>query len=130
MEAPHPPSPATAPHTAHRLALLVLLSWVATLGFDFFLHAGVLAPLYLQPSPFLLPAQQAFQRIPLGYASLLLLDIFLLWLLVRLRLQGRRGGAVFGIQVGVFVWGSDPGVAVDLNGKRMAPAGMVAGSNA
>jgi hypothetical protein len=76
------------------------------LGFDFFLHASVLASLYLRPSPFLLPAQQAVQRIPLGYASFLLLAGFLLWLLMRVRLQGGRSGAVFGSQVGIVVWGA------------------------
>jgi len=106
MEVPHPSMPARAPQAAHRLALLTLLSWIVMLGFDFFLHAGVLAPLYLQPSPFLLPAQQAFRRIPLGYSSLLVLAIFLLWLLVRLRLQRGRDGAIFGAQVGAFVWGA------------------------
>ncbi len=37
------------------LILLTLLGWLSMIGFDFFLHAGLLARLYLTPSPFLLP---------------------------------------------------------------------------
>lgn len=55
-----------------RLALITLLSWLSMLGFDFFLNAGLLARLYLEPSPFLLPPAEAFRRIPIGYLSFLL----------------------------------------------------------
>ncbi|MEJ2412947.1 MAG: hypothetical protein P8Y34_08130, partial [Anaerolineales bacterium] len=62
----------------------VLLSWLAVLGFDFFLHGGLLASLYTKPSPFLLPPEQAFRLIPLGYLAFLIFEIFLVWLMVRL----------------------------------------------
>jgi hypothetical protein len=48
-----------------------LLSWLAMLGVDFFFHGGLLATLYQQPSPFLLPPSDAFRRIPLGHLAAL-----------------------------------------------------------
>ena len=51
------------------LILLTLLGWLSMIGFDFFLHAGLLARLYLIPSPFLLPATTTFRLIPVGYLS-------------------------------------------------------------
>lgn len=56
-----------------RLGVIGLLSWLSMLGADFFLHGGLLASLYIQPSPFLLPPWDSFKRIPLGYLSALLL---------------------------------------------------------
>jgi hypothetical protein len=56
-----------------RLSAIALLSWLSLVGFDFFLHAGLLARLYIKPSPFLLPPMEAFIRIPFGYMSILLL---------------------------------------------------------
>src|SRR3989304_5867940 len=55
-----PPSP------LHKLGVLGILVWVSMIAVDFFLHAGILASLYAQPSPFLLPPEAAFARIPLG----------------------------------------------------------------
>ena len=64
----------SSPSTIH-LIKLTLLSWFSMIGFDFFLHAGLLASLYSQPSPFLLPSDRAFKMIPVGYISFLLFDI-------------------------------------------------------
>ena len=69
------------------------------LGFDFLLHGGVLAYLYTRPSPFLLPPLSAFQLIPVGYASFLLLAILHIWLMHRLNLNGWRKGLVFGLEI-------------------------------
>jgi len=52
-------------------------AWVLSLGFDLFLHAGLLARLYVEPGPFLLPPMVAFRRIPLGYLSFLVLTLSL-----------------------------------------------------
>ncbi|MEE9585528.1 MAG: hypothetical protein V3W09_01355 [Nitrososphaerales archaeon] len=76
------------------------------LGIDFFLHAGLLARLYFEPSPFLLPPIEAFRLIPLGYLSFLLLTILLLWLMVRLNVVGWRGGLGFGLKMGLLIWGA------------------------
>lgn len=83
-----------------RIAGAIFLSWLAVLGFDFFLHGGVLARLYQKPSPFLLPLEQAFKLIPLGYLSFLLASVLIVWLLLRMRIQGRRAGFVFRLKLG------------------------------
>lgn len=88
------------------LLLLTSIAWLAMLGFDFLLHAGLLGGLYVHPSPFLLPLLKAFQLIPVGYLSLLLLAVLLVWLMIRLKLTGWRAGAVFGLELGGLTWGS------------------------
>ena len=85
---------------------LILLAWLSMIGFDFFLHAGVLARLYLEPSPFLLPPERAFTLIPVGYLSFLCLTILLIWLMVKLGIRGWRQGAVFGLQLGALSGGA------------------------
>jgi len=85
---------------------LTLLAWLSMIGFDFFLHAGVLAPLYVEESTFLLPPEQAFRLIPIGYLSFLGLAILLVWLMGKLRIQGWRKGTLLGVQLGLLAWGS------------------------
>lgn len=85
---------------------LVLLAWLSMIGFDFFLHAGVLAPLYQQKSAFLLPPERAFALIPIGYLSFLGLAVLLIWLMHKLNVQGWQKGTLFGLQLGVLAWGS------------------------
>lgn len=89
-----------------RLVFIGLLSWLSMLGMDFFLHGGLLAKLYAQPSPFLLPPSDAFKRIPLGYLAALLLAGLLLWLMVRLGLSGWRQGLSFGLRLGALMGAS------------------------
>lgn len=87
-------------HSKRSLLQLAAIAWLAMLGLDFLLHAGLLAGLYLQPSPFLLPPLEALRLIPAGYLALLLLALLLAWLMARLRLAGGRAGALFGLKVG------------------------------
>jgi hypothetical protein len=89
-----------------RVALIIVLSWLAMIGVDFLLHGGVLAKFYIQPSPFLLPPEKALQLIPLGYLSFLLLAVLLVWLMNRLNVQGWRAGALFGLKLGALLWGT------------------------
>jgi hypothetical protein len=84
----------------------VVLSWLAMLGVDLFLHAGLLAPLYDWESPFLVRPEEAFARIPVGYLSFLILAIGLVWLMSRLDIKGSREGAVLGVAVGAVAWGA------------------------
>ena len=84
-----------------KIGLLALLS---VIGFDLFLHAGVLASWYSMPSPFLLPSEEAFRLIPLGYISFLILIILLIWLMLKLAIVGWRGGLFFGLKVGAVIW--------------------------
>ena len=93
-------------HSKRHVLLLTLIAWLSMLGFDFLLHAGLLAALYLQPSPFLLPPVTAFTLIPVGYLSFLLLAVLLVWLMIRLKLAGGRQGALLGLELGGLTWGA------------------------
>lgn len=99
-------SQAALPGSAGRIALIILLGWLAMIGVDFFLHGGLLAGLYAQPAPFLLPPARAFALIPIGYLSFLLLSGTLVWLMLRLGITSGREGALFGLKVGALVWGA------------------------
>lgn len=88
------------------LVIIGLLSWLAMVGIDFFLHAGLWARFYIKPSPFLLSPEEAFRLIPLGYLSFVLLEILLLWLMLRLKIVGWYKGFVFGLTLGGLIWGS------------------------
>lgn len=92
--------------STRRLVGVTLLAWLAVLGFDFFLHGGLLARLYTEPSPFLLSAEDAFRLIPLGYLSFLVFIILLVWLMVQQKIGGWSRGFVFGLQIGALAWGS------------------------
>jgi hypothetical protein len=117
------------PHTKRHMLLLTLITWLSMLGFDFFLHAGLLAGLYVRPSPFLVSPLTALKLIPVGYLSFLLLAVLLVWLMQRLGLAGWRAGAIFGLELGGLTWG-----ALMLMGwfagqtLELAIAGAVAGS--
>jgi hypothetical protein len=76
----------------------------SSVGIDLFLHGGLLARPYVEPSPFLLPAEDAFRRIPLGYLTFLILTIGLFWLLRRLHVRGVAAG--FRAVAGAVVWGA------------------------
>lgn len=86
--------------------LAIAAAWVLSLGIDLFLHGGLLARLYVEPSAFLLPAEDAFRRIPLGYLAFLILTIGLFWLLRRLQLRGFGEGFRLGAVAGALVWGA------------------------
>ena len=96
----------TQPLPANTYVKLGLLAWLAMIGFDFFLHAGVLARLYAEPGPFLLPPEQAFALIPVGYLSFLMLAILLIWLMAKLGIKGWRRGLIFGLKLGALSWGA------------------------
>ena len=89
-----------------RLLQAVLLAWLVMLGVDFTLHAGLLNDVYTAESPFLLPPERAFQLIPLGYLSFLILSAFLVWLLERLGIRDARSAGKIGLLFGVVVWGA------------------------
>lgn len=85
--------------------LTVAAAWILSLGFDLFLHGGLLAAYYVEPSPFLLSPAEAFRRIPLGYLSFLILTLGLFWLFTRLGVSGPTGGFRYGCSIGLVVWG-------------------------
>ena len=84
----------------------IAAAWLIALGFDLFLHGGLLARLYLEPSPFLLPPRDAFLRIPIGYLTFLGLTVALSWLFRRLDVRGAMAGFRLGAAAGATVWGA------------------------
>ncbi len=88
------------------MMLSVAAAWVLSIGFDVFLHAGLLARFYVEPSPFLLAPEEAFRRIPLGYLAFLILTLALYWLLRRLGVRGASAGLRCGAVAGFLVWGA------------------------
>ena len=89
-----------------RLASITVLAWLCVIGFDFLLHASILAPLYADPHPFLLPPERAFVLIPVGYLSFLILIILVVWLMVRLQIMNWQMGFRFGLKLGALIWGA------------------------
>jgi hypothetical protein len=89
-----------------RMLLSIAAAWMLSVGFDLFLHGGLLARLYVGASPFLLAPEEAFRRIPLGYLAFLVLTLALSWLLRRLSVLGVIAGLRHGIVAGAVVWGA------------------------
>ena len=85
---------------------IIFISWFSVIGFDLLLHAGLLARLYTRQSPFLLPADKAFLRIPLGYLSFLILVFILVILMENFKIVGWKNGLLFGLIFGALVWGA------------------------
>jgi hypothetical protein len=103
----HPSSPATADKPAtSRMLLTVAAAWFLSLGFDLFLHGGLLARVYVERNAFLLGPEDAFRRIPLGYLAFLALALTLYWLLRRLGVRGAVAGLRLGAAAGAVVWGA------------------------
>ena len=101
--------PAPADTTGRRV-LHVVLAWIAFIAVDFFVHAGLLARLYLRAGPAVLPPMEAFRRIPFGYAAFLLYVAILYWVMRRAGAAGWRRGALFGLALGA-VWSAGSTVA-------------------
>ncbi len=107
-----------------RLVGLTLLAWLASVEFDFLLHGGLLAHLYVEPSQFLLPPKDAFRLIPLGYLSFLLLTILLVWLANAMHVKGYKRGLLFGLKLGGSIWGA---LVLGLASITTAGYGLLAG---
>lgn len=102
-----PPAAAGSRRTRRsHLVSSIAAAWILAIGFDLFLHGGLLAGVYVEPSPFLLAAEDAFRRIPLGYLTFLVLTIALFWLLHRLGIRGTMAGLRYGAAAGAVVWGA------------------------
>ena len=92
--------------TRKRLVQVIALSWFAVIGLDFLLNAGLFAPFYRFDLPGFLSPMKMFQRIPLGYASYLVQNILLGWMMVRIGVMGGKAGAIFGAKFGVLIGGA------------------------
>jgi hypothetical protein len=130
---PRPGEPAAVPTRAldfgfGRALAAVLLAWLAMLGVDFFLHAGLLARFYVVPQPGVLPPGEAARLIPLGYASFLVWAVLIEFLVVRLRAAGARRGFLLGLGAGLLVQGATVlGSASILTVPRLILAAWAAG---
>jgi hypothetical protein len=102
----------------------IAAAWVLSVGIDLFLHGGLLARLYAEPSPFVLPAEDAFRRIPLGYLTFLMLTVALFWLVRRLQVRGIAAGFRLGGVAGAVVWGA---LVLGLYSISTASASLLAG---
>lgn len=84
---------------------LILITWMAALGFDFLWHGGILVEIYTSPNPAMLDPEQAFVRIPFGYGSLLMQVVLVYWFLsfgeVNEWQKGLRVGFMFGSIMGI-----------------------------
>ena len=89
-----------SPITRKRFVHVTLLTWIANIGLDFLLNAGVLARVIDWKQPGLLTPTQMFQRIPLGYLSFLLTTILMVWLIARMEVRELRAGLIFGMKFG------------------------------
>jgi len=99
-------SPSVMVSTPLNISTVAFLSWLSMLGFDLLLHAGLLARLYVEQSPFLLSPETAFRLIPLGYLSFLIMALLMTWLMVKQRVEGGRDGLIYGLKLGGLIWGS------------------------
>jgi len=105
-------------------SLAILPAFVLSVGFDLLLHAGLLARLYVEPTPFLLAPEDAFRRIPLGYLAFLVLTAALCWLMRRLGVRDARAGLRLGAGAGATVWGA---FAVGLYSISTSPLALLLG---
>jgi hypothetical protein len=110
--------------TAPRTISAIVAAWLLSVGCDLFLHGGLLARMYVEPSPFLLPPEEAFRRIPLGYLTFLGLTIALSWTIRRLGVREALAGFRFGSVAGAVVWGT---LVVGLFSISTAPLPLLAG---
>ena len=83
---------------------VTLVVWLAMVGLDFVLNAGLFAGVYQEGGPFLLAPLEAFRRVPLGYLAFLILAAAMVELSLRLRsttvATGLRLGATAGATLG------------------------------
>lgn len=79
---------------------LILITWVAIIGFDFIWHGGILADVYTQSNPVMLDPELAFMRIPYGYGALLVQVVLVYWLFSLIKVNEWRGGTQLGFMFG------------------------------
>lgn len=90
----------------------VSIAWLATIGVDFLVFGGIAAGLLEEAGPAVLGRHDLFRRIPVGYASFLVLVVLLAWVIdgrapetpsVGARIGGVLGAAL-GIAMAAGIW--------------------------
>jgi hypothetical protein len=114
----------TEPARSPRVLQPIAAAWILSVAFDLLLHGGLLAGHYVEPGPFLLPPEDAFRRIPLGYLAFLILTVGLFLLLRRLGVSGAVSGFRHGLVAGSVVWGAH---VIGLYSISTAPIPLLAG---
>lgn len=82
---------------------VILISWMAFIGFDFLWHAGILAAIWTRPNPALLDAEQLFLRIPFGYLAFLVFVVIMYWFSLNIGINDWKNGMLFGVKFGVLL---------------------------
>jgi len=100
------------------------LGMITAVGFDFFLHAGLLSGVYSAGGAFLLPVEVAFRRIPFGYAAIAIQVLLLTWLMLKIHVTGWKNGLTFGFALGALIWGAE---ALGLYSVTTVPPGLLSG---
>jgi len=85
----------------------ILLAWFLSMGFDFFLHGGLMRDFYVQPTGFLLDSLASFRRIPFAYVGFLLVVAGLYWLYERIGVGDWFQGFRIGLAAGLVVHGAE-----------------------
>lgn len=87
---------------ARRAIESVLLAWLVFVGIDFLFHGSILRSVWDDTIPAILEPLVLFQRIPIGYASFLVLVILVFYLLTQIhgRFPKPASGLVFGLIFG------------------------------
>ena len=107
-----------------RLVGIAFLAWISVIGFDFLLHASILAPLYAETHPFLLAPERAFALIPVGYLSFLIFVVMIVWLMIKLNIINWKEGLFFGLKLGALIWGA---LTLGLISITSAPLNLMVG---
>lgn len=87
---------------------VVLIVWLAMVGLDFVLNAGLFASIYRTGGTFLLAPLEAFRRIPFGYLAFLILAAGVVELAARLGITRTADGVRLGLASGATLaasWG-------------------------
>jgi hypothetical protein len=83
--------------------LRVLASWLTMIALDLLLNAGLFAKLWLVPDTFLLPPENLFRRLPLGYAAFLLQAVAYVWLTQLVGARTWKRASLFGLKLGALL---------------------------
>ena len=82
---------------------LIGICWLAVIGFDLFLHAGLLAQLYQDNNPAILPPLDAFYRIPIAYIAFLFNISLVYFLIIKMDINDRKEIIKLVMIIGLFL---------------------------
>jgi hypothetical protein len=89
--------------SAQKFFLRVLASWLSMITVDLLLNAGLFAKLWFASNSFLLPPQELFRRIPLGYIAFFVQALVFVWLTIMIGIRSWKRGGLFGLKLGVML---------------------------